>query len=88
MAGQIQMDLVCMRTPTEATVEVGDLEFVRQLATQRMSANQRSVSSGNPTAVLMTNTPGTTPLIQPVIVATSPHSQAQQRRARRGSAEL
>ena len=82
------MDLVFLRTPTEATIEVSDLEFVRQLATQRMASNQRSVSSGNPTAVLMTNTPGTTPLIQPVLVETSPVSQAQQRRARRGSADF
>jgi cystathionine beta-lyase/cystathionine gamma-synthase len=79
------MDLVFLKTPSEATIDVSDLDFVRQLATQRMSSNRRSVSSGNPASVLMTNTPGTTPLIQPVIVPTSPGALAQQRRARRGS---
>jgi hypothetical protein len=82
------MDLVFLRNPTEANLEVGDLEFVRQLATQRMANNRRSVSSGNPAAVLMTNTPGTTPLIQPVIPPGSPRQEAQQRRARRGSQDV
>lgn len=79
------MDLIFLKTPSEATIDVADLDFVRQLATQRMSSNRRSVSSGNPAAVLMTNTPGTTPLIQPVIVPSSPGAEAQLRRARRGS---
>ena len=81
------MDLVFLKNPSEATIDVSDLDFVRQLATQRMSSNRRSVSSGNPAAVLVTNTPGTTPLIQPVIVPGSPGVQAQQRRARRGSVD-
>ena len=82
------MDLVFLRSPTEAGLEVADLEYVRQLATLRMNNNKRSVSSGNPAAVLLTNTPGTTPLIQPVLVPGSPTQQAQQRRARRGSEEM
>ena len=69
-------------------MDVSDLEFVRQMATQRMSSNRRSVSSGNPVAVLMTSTPGTTPLIQPVLLPGSPGQEAEQRRARRGSQEL
>ena len=82
------MDLTFLRTPTEAGLDVADLEYVRQIATQRMNTNKRSVSSGNPAAVLLTNTPGTTPLIQPVMVPGSPSQQAQQRRARRGSEEI
>jgi hypothetical protein len=74
------MDLVFLRNPTEASLEVSDLEFVRQLATQRMSSNRRGVSSGNPVAVLMTSTPGTTPLIQPVLMPGSQRQEAQQRR--------
>ena len=82
------MDLVFLRSPTEAGLEVADLEYVRQLATLRMNNNKRYFSSGNPAAVLLTNTPGTTPLIQPVLVPGSPTEQAQQRRARRGSEEM
>jgi cystathionine beta-lyase/cystathionine gamma-synthase len=79
------MDIVFLKTPTEATLEVSDLDYVRQVATQRMQSNKRSVSSGNPASVLITNTPGTTPLIQPVMIPTSPNQQVQLRRARRGS---
>ena len=82
------MDLVFLRQPTEASLDVSDLEFVRQLATQRMQSNKRSVSSGNPASVLVTNTPGTTPLIQPVMIQPgSPTAQVQLRRARRGSTD-
>jgi len=79
------MDILLLKPPTEATLEVADVEFVRQLATQRMAANKRSVSSANPTAVLMTNTPSSTPVIQPVIPPISQDQQVNLRRARRGS---
>ena len=80
------MDILLLKNPTEATLEVADVEFVRQMAAQRMAANKRSVSaSGNPTAVLVTNTPSSTPIIQPVINPVSQEQQVSLRRARRGS---
>ena len=80
------MDILLLKKPTEATLEISDVEFVRQMASQRMASNKRSVSSANPTSVLMTNTtPLSTPVIQPVIQPISLDEQAQLRRTRRGS---
>jgi hypothetical protein len=81
------MDILLLKKPTEATLEIADVEFVRQMAAQRMASNKRSVSSANPTSVLMMNntTPLTTPVIQPVIVPISQDQQMELRRNRRGS---
>ena len=78
------MDIIFLKSPTEATLEVTDVEYVRQLASQRMASNKRLVNSANPAAVLMNNTPSSTPVIQPVIFPTSGDQQVSLRRARRG----
>ena len=60
------MDHIFLGKPSEASLEISDLELVRNLANQRIG--KRSMSSANPTSVLMTAaTPSSTPLIQPVL---------------------
>ena len=69
------MDIVFLRTPTELCLEVADLDFVRQIANQRMNSGRRP-------SMQIAATPGATPVIQPVL---PPDTQSVRRRGSRDS---
>lgn len=56
------MDILFLKKPSEATLDASDLEFVRNLANQR-------IEKRNGASLLTNSTPGTTPIIVPVLPA-------------------